>query len=485
VTLAARIRAREPLLGPLIRMPNETLLELTGYVGMDFAVVDTEHGPGDQLPLTAHLAAADAVSLPVLVRVGQLGEILRVLDLGAAGVIIPHVSSAEQAEAAVRAAHYPPRGDRGFATYSRSARQGLTTAAQHLAAARAGTAVIAMIEDGPGVAAASDIAAVDGVDALFVGPADLSTALGHPGEPGHPDVIAAMEQVRRAAEAAGIGVVGIVSDPAAAREKFAQSCTMVIYNTLAALGQLFTDLATGRPAPPMVSGGERLPLVVLPGMLGTPEVWDPVADILIESGVSVQGCRIDVDDSIGGMAASVLAQAPQRFDLAGHSLGGIVALEIVRQAPERVRRLILANTSGRGASPEQLTAWQVLKDGLDAGRFGEIVAEQAVVNLGPAAGRKALVDAWVRMAHRVGPDGFRRQLLAQSTRPDSIAGLRSFRVPTLVITGELDLISPAHLQQQLAESIPGARYETVSGSGHMSPVDAVSEVAELIRAFVS
>ncbi len=485
MTLAGRIRAREPLLGPLLRMPNETLLELTGYVGLDFAVVDTEHGPGDQLPLTAHIAAADAVGLPVLVRVGQLGEILRVLDLGAAGVIIPHVSSAEQAEAAVRAAHYPPRGDRGFATYTRSARQGMASAAEHLAAAQAGTAVIAMIEDGPGVAAAFDIAAVDGVDALFVGPADLSTALGHPGEPGHPDVVAAIEQVRRAAVAAGIGVVAIVSDPVVAREKFAENYTMVIYNTLAALGRLFTDLATGRPAAPIGSYGERPPLVVLPGMLGTPEVWDPVAEILIGSGVPVRGCRIDVDDSIGGMAASVLAQAPQRFDLAGHALGGIVALEIVRRAAERVRRLILTNTSGRGAAPEQLTAWQALQDGLDMGRFGEIVAEQAVVNLGPAAGSRALVDAWVRMAHRVGRDGFRRQLLAQSTRPDSIAGLRSLRVPTLIITGELDLVSPAYLQQELAESIPGARHETVSGSGHMSPVDAVSEVAGLVRAFVT
>ena len=183
---------------------------------MDFVVIDTEHGPGDQIPLSQHLTAAAAAGIPALVRVGNVSEILRVLDLGAAGIIAPHISSVEQAEAVVRAASYPPRGDRGFATYTRSGRHGLIGTAEHLHNAATRTVVILMIEDGAGVAAAEQIAAVDGVDGLFVGPADLSVALGHPGEINGPPG-AGCDHVtctRRPAEPTS-AVVTITGDPTA------------------------------------------------------------------------------------------------------------------------------------------------------------------------------------------------------------------------------------------------------------------------------
>lgn len=479
---AARIRNRQPVVGPLLRMPNETLVELTGHVGMDFVLIDTEHGPGDQIPLAAHLTSADAVGLPALVRVGALGEVLRALDLGAAGIVVPHVSSAAQAEAAVRAARYPPRGDRGFATYSRAARHGLATAAEHLAVAEATTVLIAMIEDRAGVDAAADIAAVDGVDALFVGPADLSVALGHPGQTSHPEVTEAIAAVRRAAEGAGIGVVGIVPDVATGRARFAAGCTIVVYNTLAALGTLFSELATGRPKPESAAA-ESVPLIALPGMLGTTEVWDEVAGRLAEAGLAVRGARIDLDDSIAGMADSVLATAPVRFDLVGHSLGGIVALEIVRRAPDRVRRLVLMNASGRGPSATQLTHWQNLRDQV-RGRFADLVQEQARINLGAAAGISGTLDTWVDMAHRVGPDGYERQLIAQSTRPDSLPELSGVSVDVLVISGECDEVAPPDLQRELAERIPRARHVTIPGSGHLTPLDAAPAVADLLIEFL-
>ena len=79
-SLAERLRSGEPLLGTLLRMPNEVLVEMTALAGMDFVVIDTEHGPADQIPLAQHLMAAAAVGIPALVRIGNVSEILRVLD---------------------------------------------------------------------------------------------------------------------------------------------------------------------------------------------------------------------------------------------------------------------------------------------------------------------------------------------------------------------------------------------------------------------
>ena len=484
-SLAQRLRNRESLLGTLLRMPNDALVELTGLVGMDFVVIDTEHGPADQIPLSQHLMAAAAAGIPALVRVGHISEILRVLDLGAAGIIAPHISTVEQGKAVVRAASYPPKGDRGFATYSRSGRHGLIGTAEHLDNAATRTAIILMIEDGPGVEAAEQIAAVDGVDALFVGPADLSVALGFPGEQGSDHVQAAIRATHDAARRAGVAVVTIAGGPSAAREQFAAGSNMVIYNVLAALGGLFTTLAGAKPgrspAAP-ASTGSGNPVVMLAGMLAGGEVWNGVVNGL-DPHVPVRSIRIDLDDSVAGMAESVLAQAPERFAIVGHSLGGIVALEIVRRAPERVSRLALVNCSGRGPSDGQLAAWSAQVDDVRAGRFDALVEQQAMVNLGPAAADAEQIKGWVRSARSVGPQGFLRQLSAQATRPDSLPTLSAIHIPTLVVSGELDAVCPPPLQAELAAGIPGARHRTLPGAGHMSPMDSAPELARMLREF--
>ncbi|MDQ6658089.1 MAG: aldolase/citrate lyase family protein [Actinomycetota bacterium] len=486
--LAARLRAREPLLGTLLRMPNEALIEMTALVGMDFVVIDTEHGPADQVSLGHHLTAAAAAGIPALVRIGNLSEILRVLDLGAAGIIAPHVSSVEQAETVVKAASYPPRGDRGFATYTRSGRYGLIGVAEHLENSATGVIVILMVEDGAGVAAAEQMSAIDGVDGLFVGPADLSVALGHPGAMEGHEVRSAISQVHQAAKRAGVAVVSITADPAIAREHFAAGSTMVIYNVLASLGGMFTRLAGAHPGAGSTSADQgnagTAPTVLLPGMLGTTRLWDSVVPQL-DPRLAARGERIDLDDSVSGMAESVLAQAPERFNLVGHSLGGIVALEIVRLAPQRVSRLVLVNCSGRGPSDEQLESWSNLADRTRAGDFGELVDEQAEINLGPAAHRSELGTAWREAAHQVGAQGFLRQLAAQKSRPDSLSSLGAITIPTLVVSGELDLVSPPDVQVELAEGIPGAEHVIVPGAGHMVPMDSATELAAVLSDFLA
>ncbi|QNK82111.1 alpha/beta fold hydrolase [Nakamurella sp. PAMC28650] len=343
-----------------------------------------------------------------------------------------------------------------------------------------------MIEDSAGVIAAQDIAAVDGVDGLFVGPADLAVALGFSGQQSVPQVKTAIDQVHAGARRAGAAVVTITGDPAVAREHFAAGSQMVIYNVWSALGRLFTSLAAGRaePAPGSARDIRKIadPVVLLAGMLGGAATWDSMAAALSPT-LSLRPGRIDLDDSIAGMAASVLADAPSRFVLIGHSLGGVVAQEVVRQAPERVSALVLLHCSGRGPTEQQQAVWAELAVRAGDGGFAVIVAEQAVTNLGSAAADRTHVAAWQQVALQVGRDGFLRQLAAQSGRQDHRAWLRSIAVPTMVIGGITDEVSTPALQQELADLIPGARYAEID-AGHMSMLEAPAVLAALIADFL-
>jgi len=236
---------------------------------------------------------------------------------------------------------------------------------------------------------------------------------------------------------------------------------------------------------PMTRVVGTVPLVLLSGMLGDADLWAGVmADLRDE--VPMQSERIDLDDSVAEMAASVLAAAPSRFALAGHSLGGIVALDVVRQAPERVTRLALLNTSGRGGSDAQIRSWEHLRGRVRGGGFAAVAAELARATLPPAKRDDAdLVACGQAMALRIGGAGLLRQLEAQISRPDSRDRLAEIAVPVLVVSGELDEISPAALQQELVEAIPGADHAVIGGSGHMTPFEAPHEVAAHLRRWLS
>jgi 4-hydroxy-2-oxoheptanedioate aldolase len=199
-SLAAARRGGQPLSGLLVKMPAPALVELCGHVGLDFVVIDLEHGLGDASQLEHHLRAADAVRIPALVRVASVSgaELLRALDAGAQGIVVPHVNTVAEAEVAVKAAHYPPRGTRSLALTTRAGAQGTVALAQHLEAARRETFVMVQIEDSEAVANAEKIAATPGVDAALIGPTDLALSLGVPGQADHPDLVAA---ITRAASA--------------------------------------------------------------------------------------------------------------------------------------------------------------------------------------------------------------------------------------------------------------------------------------------
>ena len=222
---------------------------------------------------------------------------------------------------------------------------------------------------------------------------------------------------------------------------------------------------------------EPEPLVAISGMLGSAPLWDGVSERLGDV-VTILPMGVE-DDSVGQMAATVLANSPPRFALAGHSLGAVVALAMMRRAPDRITRLALLNASGRGPSPAQQVAWSRWRQRTLDGEFDQIAAELAVATL--ARSRQDCTDhiaANVAMAHEGGSAGFLRQLAAQSTRPDSLASLAAIAVPVLVMSGDEDDVCPPELQQELAEHCAQAELVTVEGGGHMLPLECPDAVAE-------
>lgn len=175
----SRLTAHEPLLGAFIKTPHPIIVEIMARVGFDFLVVDAEHAPFDRGSIDAMTLAGRAVGCPIVVRVpvATTDWVLNVLDGGAAGVMVPHVETAAQAEDLARAVGYGP-GGRGFAGTSRAADYAGRSLKDHLEKARDEVALICQIEDPDGVLNRTAIADVEGVDALFVGRADLAVSHG-------------------------------------------------------------------------------------------------------------------------------------------------------------------------------------------------------------------------------------------------------------------------------------------------------------------
>lgn len=246
-TMKQRLAAGEQLLGALVRMPSEELVEMVGVAGFDYVLIDCEHGPADLIPLRQHIAAAQVHGMEVLVRVGQNEPALiqRVLDHGATGIVVPHVDDAARAAAAVHAARYPPVGDRGFATYGRAGGYGTTSAADHLAADAANTLVIAMVESEAGCRNIAEIAGTPGIDGIMAGPADLAVSMGAAG-PTDPGVVAALQQVHTAVAEQGRIRLVIVPSAERARAACATGSELVVINLSHVLMETFASLRAVR-----------------------------------------------------------------------------------------------------------------------------------------------------------------------------------------------------------------------------------------------
>jgi 2-keto-3-deoxy-L-rhamnonate aldolase RhmA len=202
VTLKSRLRAGELLAGTWVKTPHPHIVEVLALSELDLLVLDAEHAPFGRESLDACILAARAGRAPVLVRPASAAHehLLQALDGGADGVIVPHVRSAAEARDLVAACHYGP-GGRGFAGSTRAAAYSTLGMARHREAAKDVT-VVAQIEDAEALAEIDAIAAIDGLDALFVGRADLTISMGAD-SPDAPEVVAAVERICAAGQAAG------------------------------------------------------------------------------------------------------------------------------------------------------------------------------------------------------------------------------------------------------------------------------------------
>jgi pimeloyl-ACP methyl ester carboxylesterase len=228
----------------------------------------------------------------------------------------------------------------------------------------------------------------------------------------------------------------------------------------------------------------RIPLLLLPGLLCDRALWQSQINDLNDV-ADCQVADLGRHDTLSAMAASVLATAPPRFALAGLSMGGYLALEILRQAPGRVSRLALLSTSARADTPEQSQRREDLMALARQGRFKGVTPRLLPLLLHPdRLTDQALVDTVMGMAERVGAAAFLRQQSAIVQRPDGRALLPGVRCPSLVLCGRQDALTPLERSLEIADAIPGARLSVLEHCGHLSALEHPTRVSAALRAWL-
>ena len=212
--LKSRVLAGEAVLGAFLSLGDSVVTEMVAKVGYDWLLVDLEHGLGTEEKLIHQVQALASTRTEAIVRVENLTpqRIYRALDLGASGVMCPLVNSADEARRAIAAMHYPPHGNRGVAKMVR-ATDFAANFDDYARTTREKLLGIIQIETPAAVNCVEDIAQVDGCDVLFIGPADLSMALGKFGQLDHPDFVAATKKIIAAAQNAGKAVGFLLFNP--------------------------------------------------------------------------------------------------------------------------------------------------------------------------------------------------------------------------------------------------------------------------------
>lgn len=244
--LHERVRGEGVLVGALLRMPAEEIVEMLAVAGHDFVLIDCEHGPDDAIELRRHIAAARLHDLEVIVRIGldQHDLALRALDAGASGILAPHIDTPEQARALVDACHYPPLGHRGFATYSRAGGFG-TAEPRGYQARGADTLVFAMPESPAAALGAGEVFAVEGLDGYMIGVADLAAST----LDRDPTPAESCALIHAAGRDHGLARLDIVGSVDAARAAVADGARVIVYNLTAVLMTTFGGLGDVRTPP--------------------------------------------------------------------------------------------------------------------------------------------------------------------------------------------------------------------------------------------
>lgn len=229
----------------------------------------------------------------------------------------------------------------------------------------------------------------------------------------------------------------------------------------------------------------RQTLVLLPGLLNTRRVFEhQIADLGDIADIMVP--ELWTHDSIAAMADAVLAATPQRFALGGFSMGGYVALEILRRAPGRVERLALIDTQATPDNPEVTARRHGFIEQTRLGRFKGVqpsllpqIVHRSRLN------DPTVVQPILDMALEIGPEGFVREQTAIMARPDSRHLLVDIEVPTVVIVGRQDQATPLPRSQEMAADIANARLVVIEECGHMAPLERPAEVSAALRRWLT
>ncbi len=204
--MKAKFAGDEPAFGLSVMIPSPQMVEMAGGLGFDWVLIDCEHGTISLESVELMVMAAEAAGITPIVRPPTKSprEIMAVMDIGAMGVQVPHVNTGEDARSAVAAVKYHPAGNRSMAAGIRAQGYGLGTSGDdYVEAANRETLVCVQLEDPEAIANADDILRVDGIDVFFIGPSDLSQAMGHPGNAKAPEVAQAIDETLAKITAAG------------------------------------------------------------------------------------------------------------------------------------------------------------------------------------------------------------------------------------------------------------------------------------------
>ena len=225
---------------------------------------------------------------------------------------------------------------------------------------------------------------------------------------------------------------------------------------------------------------EPLPLVLIPGLAGSARLYAPQIPPLWRAG-PVMIADHTRDDSMAAIARHILESAPRVFALVGLSMGGYISFEILRQAPERVARLALLDTSPSPDTAEQSATRRAQMALVAQGRFAEVL-DTSFPRLVHRSRRedRALREVFDAMAQEVGAEGYVRQQTANIARPDSRALLGSIRCPTLVLVGDGDEVTPPERAAEMAHGIAGAHLVSVPQCGHLSALERPEEVTRAL-----
>ena len=226
---------------------------------------------------------------------------------------------------------------------------------------------------------------------------------------------------------------------------------------------------------------EKQNLVLVPGLLCDDSLWEHQSRYLSET-AEIKIADVTRSETMIGMADAVLAMAPQKFALAGLSMGGYVSLEIMRRAPERVTKLALLDTSARSDTEEQTRRRHHFIQLTKEGGFGKVISTLLPLIVHPDRMQdEHFCNNIKQMKRRVGPEVFMLQQTAIIGRPESRNDLSKIKCPSLILCGRQDALTPLELHEEMSSGIPKARLAIIEDCGHMSTMERPHAVTALLR----